>query len=107
MKRHFRLTVVVGELHALVRDTVDVGHAVAHHPFGIRAQVAAADVVAPDHDDVGFFATAAGAGTAKVATATLATNKFNVAANRLISIMSSGFFLARLKKMCADFRASW
>jgi len=66
-----RLTVVVGELHALVRDTVDVGRPLAHHPFGIRAQVAAA----------------AGAGTAKVATATLATSKLNVAANRLISIM--------------------
>ncbi len=87
MKRHFRLTVVVGELHPLVRDTVDVGRAVAHHPFGICAEVAAADIVAPNHDDVGFFAAAADAGTAKVATATLATSKLNVAVNRLISIM--------------------
>jgi len=28
---------------------------VAHHRFRVRAEVAAADVVAPDHDDVGLL----------------------------------------------------
>ena len=48
------LGVVVRELHPLARDAVDVGCGIAHQPLGVRAEVADADVVAPDHDDVGL-----------------------------------------------------
>jgi len=46
------LAVGVGEPHALVGDTVDVGRAVAHQPVAVAAQVRDADVIAPDHEDV-------------------------------------------------------
>jgi hypothetical protein len=46
------LAVVVGETHALVRDPVDVGRPVAHQAVAVAAQVADADVVAPDDEDV-------------------------------------------------------
>ncbi len=48
------LAVVVGEDHALVGDAVDVGRLVAHQAEGVGADVRLPDVVAPDHQDVGF-----------------------------------------------------
>ena len=38
-----------------LRDTVDVRRLVAHHAHVVGADVEAADVVAPDDEDVGFF----------------------------------------------------
>ena len=46
------LAVGVGEAHPLVGDAVDVGRAIAHQPVAVAAQVADADVVAPDDEDV-------------------------------------------------------
>ena len=46
------LRVVVGEEDPLVRDAIDVRGAAAHHAAVIRADVADADVVAPDDEDV-------------------------------------------------------
>ena len=44
--------VVIGEEDALTRDAVDAGRLKAHLAFGVGADVALADVVAPDDDDV-------------------------------------------------------
>ena len=46
------LAVVVGEAGALGGDPVDVRGAVAHQPVAVAAEVADADVVAPDDEDV-------------------------------------------------------
>ena len=46
------LTVVVREKHALVGNPVDVRRPVAHHAFGVGADVGLADVVTPDDQDV-------------------------------------------------------
>ena len=48
------LAVPVGEERALLGDPVDVGRAVAHHAVVVGADVELADVVAPDHQDVGL-----------------------------------------------------
>jgi hypothetical protein len=49
------LAVPVGEQGAFLRDTVDVRRLVAHHALVVGADVEAADVVAPDDEDVGFL----------------------------------------------------
>ena len=49
------LGVVVGEGHAFVGDTVDVGRAVAHLAAAVVADVPPADVVAPEDQDVRFL----------------------------------------------------
>ena len=49
------LAIPIGEIRALAGDAVDVRSAVAHHAAVDRADVELADVVAPDHEDVGFF----------------------------------------------------
>jgi hypothetical protein len=46
--------VTVGEQHAFLGNAVDVGRTVAHEPVGITAQVRLADIIAPDHEDVGL-----------------------------------------------------
>ena len=48
------LAVVVGELHTLVGDAIDVGRAVPHQPVAVTAQVGDADVVSPEDEDVGL-----------------------------------------------------
>ena len=50
------LAVPVGEERALLRDAVDVGRPVAHHPEVVGAHVQPADVVGHDHEDVGLVA---------------------------------------------------
>jgi hypothetical protein len=45
----------VGEEHALLGDAIDVGRLVAHHTLVVGADIPVADVVAPDHQDVGFL----------------------------------------------------
>ena len=47
-------TVVVGEGHPLLGDTVDVGGLVAHEAPGVVGDVGLADIISPDHKDVGF-----------------------------------------------------
>ena len=49
------LPVPVGEQGALARDPVDVRRPVAHHAEVVGADVVPADVVAPDHQDVGLL----------------------------------------------------
>ncbi|MNV12344.1 hypothetical protein D3C71_1029420 [compost metagenome] len=49
------LRVVVGEHHAFFGNSVDVGRLVADHAHGIGADVGLADIVAEDHQNVGFF----------------------------------------------------
>ena len=49
------LRVVVREAHAFIRDAIDVGRLVAHHAAAVVADVPGADVVAPDHEDVGLL----------------------------------------------------
>ncbi len=46
--------VVVREDHAFVGDPVDVRRLVAHHAARIRTDIRLADVVAENHEDVGF-----------------------------------------------------
>jgi hypothetical protein len=48
------LTVGIGEPHALGGDAVDVGGAVPHQAVAVAAEVADADVVAPDDENIGF-----------------------------------------------------
>ncbi len=48
------LGVPVGEEGTLLRDGVDVGRLVAHHPLVVSTDVPIADVVAPDDENVGF-----------------------------------------------------
>ena len=50
------LPVPVGEHHALLRNAIDVGRLVAHHAQVIGADVVPADVITPDHEDVGLLA---------------------------------------------------
>ena len=49
------LAVVIGELHALPGNAVDVRGAVTHQAVGVGADVRLADVVAPDDHDVGLL----------------------------------------------------
>ena len=49
------LAVVVGELHALLGEAVDVRSAIPHQAVGVGADVRLADVVAPDDHDVGLL----------------------------------------------------
>ena len=49
------LAVPVGEQRAFLCDAVDVGRLVAHHALVVGADVPVADVVAPDHQDVGLL----------------------------------------------------
>ena len=49
------LGVVVGEDHAFPGDAIDVRRAVAHHPHRVGRDVASADVVTPDDQDVGLL----------------------------------------------------
>jgi hypothetical protein len=48
------LGVVVGELHALVGDPVDVGRGVSHQTEAVGREVGLADIVAEDDQNVGF-----------------------------------------------------
>ena len=52
-RRAALLAVVIGEGDPLACDPVDVGRAVAHHATAVVADVPGADVVAPDHEDIG------------------------------------------------------
>ena len=60
----------LGELdaegRALIRNRVDVGRFIGHHPLVVGADVPVADVVSPDDEDVGFVA--AGATPARAGT---------------------------------------
>ena len=56
------LRVVVGEHHAFFGNPVDVGGFVAHHTHGIGADIGLANVIAKDHQDVGFFGGNSGGG---------------------------------------------
>ena len=49
------LTVPVREQRALLGEAVDIGRLVAHHAQVVGADVEAADVIAPDDEDVGFL----------------------------------------------------
>src|SRR5262245_59564207 len=46
------LGVVIGKDHTLVGDAVDVGRVVAHHSFGVGADIGLANVVPPDDENV-------------------------------------------------------
>ena len=46
------LAVIIGEDHAFVGDAVDVRRAIAHQALGVGADIALADIVAPDDEDV-------------------------------------------------------
>ena len=48
------LGVIVDELAALLGDPVDVGRLIPHQSIAVAAEVALADVVAPEDEDVGF-----------------------------------------------------
>ena len=48
------LGVVVDELGAFLGDAVDVGGLVPHQPVAVAAQIALADVIAPEDQDVGL-----------------------------------------------------
>ena len=50
------LPVVVGETHTLGGDAVDVGGLITHHPVAVATEVALADVIAPDDQNVGIVA---------------------------------------------------
>ena len=58
------LAVPVGEERAFLRDAVDVRRLVAHHALVVGADVEAADVVAPDDEDVGLLRRRSGPGPA-------------------------------------------
>ena len=60
-RRAALLRVGVGEERAFLRDAVDVGRPVAHDAEAVGADVVAADVVAPDDEDVGLLGCASGA----------------------------------------------
>ncbi len=47
--------VVMKKANAFLRDAIDVGRFVSHQPITVRADVADADVVAPDDEDIRFF----------------------------------------------------
>ena len=49
------LAIPVGEIRAPVGDAVDVRSAITHHTTIDRTDVELADVVAPDHENIGFF----------------------------------------------------
>ncbi|MCY1433905.1 hypothetical protein D9M71_499470 [compost metagenome] len=49
------LRVVIGEPHAFIGNPVDVRRFIAHHAVRVGADVGLADVVAEDHQDVGFI----------------------------------------------------
>ena len=49
------LAIPVGEQRAFLRDAVNVGRLVAHHPAVIATRVVPADVIAPKDEDVGFL----------------------------------------------------
>ena len=46
------LAVIIGEDHAILGDGIDIGRAIAHEAVRVGAEIALADVVAPDDDDV-------------------------------------------------------
>src|SRR6516225_735686 len=50
------LGVIIGETHALLGDAIDIGCLVAHQPMRIATEIGHADIVAPDHDDIGLGA---------------------------------------------------
>ncbi|MNM88735.1 hypothetical protein D3C81_1009580 [compost metagenome] len=50
------LAVVVGEHHAFLGDSVDVGRAIAHHTVAVGADIGLADVIAEDDENVGLLA---------------------------------------------------
>src|SRR5271154_1946111 len=50
-----RLSVVVSEAHAFCREFVEIRRPASHQTLVIRAEVPNADVVAHDHNDVGFL----------------------------------------------------
>ena len=49
------LTVPVGEQRTAQSNAVDIGRLVAHHATIVGAEVELADVIAPDHEDVGLL----------------------------------------------------
>ena len=55
-RRTALLAIPVGEKRTLLRDLVDIGRSVAHHPTVIGADVKLADVVAPDYQNVWLLA---------------------------------------------------
>ena len=48
------LTVIVGEHHALFRNAVDIRRLVTYEAKRISADIGNADVIAPDHEDIGL-----------------------------------------------------
>src|SRR5208283_4099432 len=50
------LRVVVGEGHPFVRHTVNVRRPIAHRPAAVEADVPPANVIAPENQDIRFFA---------------------------------------------------
>src|SRR4029077_18715381 len=50
------LPVVVGEPNTLVGDPVDIAGSIPHHPVAVAAEVAHADVITPDDQNVRFIA---------------------------------------------------
>jgi hypothetical protein len=46
------LTVGIGKAHPLAGNAIDIRRAVTHHAIAVATQVADADVVSPDHQDV-------------------------------------------------------
>jgi hypothetical protein len=49
------LSVIVSECDSFLGDTIDVGGSIPHHAAIVVTDVPSADVIAPDHQDVGFF----------------------------------------------------
>jgi len=49
------VTVVVGKPDALFGDTVNIGRAIAHDAIGVSTDIGDANIVAPDHKDVGLI----------------------------------------------------
>ena len=49
------LSIPVRKQSALVGDPVDVGRIITHHALVVSIDVPVADIVTPDHQDVGFI----------------------------------------------------
>jgi hypothetical protein len=48
------LAVGIGEQHAFLGDAIDVRRAIAHQPMCVATQIRLADVIAPDHQNIGL-----------------------------------------------------
>lgn len=53
-RRTALIGVIVGKAHPLVGNAIDIGCAVAHDPVAICTDIRYANVVNPEHQDVGF-----------------------------------------------------